>query len=155
MEKKTKIEAEEGKQDLFIIREFELPLHLLFKAYKDPRIIEQWMGTRVLKLENQKHGSWAFETRNPEGKVVFKANGAIHEFIPDTRIIRTFEMENAAFGVQLEHLEFTEVSESVSQLRIHTVYQSNAQRDLMLKYGMSAGINLAHNRLQTIVAPLI
>ncbi len=32
MEQKTKIIAEDGKQDLMITREFDLPLELLFKA---------------------------------------------------------------------------------------------------------------------------
>ena len=57
MEQKTKINAEDGKQELMITREFDLPLELLFKAYEDAEIIEQWMGTKVLKLENKKHGS--------------------------------------------------------------------------------------------------
>ena len=43
MERKTKINAEDGKQDLVITREFDLPLELLFKAYEDPEIVEQWM----------------------------------------------------------------------------------------------------------------
>src|SRR5580693_3480232 len=102
MERKTKITAENGKQDLVITREFDLPLELLFKAYAEPEIVEQWMGTKVLKLENKKHGSYQIETTNPQGNVVFRANGAIHEFSPNRKIIRTFEMENTPFGVQLE-----------------------------------------------------
>ena len=54
---KTKIHAEDGKQEIVITREFELPLELLFKAYEDAEIVEQWMSTKVLKLENKKHGS--------------------------------------------------------------------------------------------------
>ena len=50
MEPKTKINAEEGKQDLTITREFDLPLEFLFKAYEEAEIVEQWMGTKVLKL---------------------------------------------------------------------------------------------------------
>ncbi len=53
MEQKTKIKAEDGKQELMITREFELPLELLFKAYEEAEIVEQWMGTKVLKLENK------------------------------------------------------------------------------------------------------
>ena len=30
MEQKTKIQAEEGKQEIFITREFDLPVELLF-----------------------------------------------------------------------------------------------------------------------------
>ena len=73
MERKTKINAEDGKQDLVITREFDLPLELLFKAYAEPEIVEQWMGTTVLKLENKKHGRWRFETSVPQGNVVFQA----------------------------------------------------------------------------------
>ena len=43
MEQKTKINAEEGKQELVITREFDLPVELLFKAYEEPEIVEQWM----------------------------------------------------------------------------------------------------------------
>src|ERR1700739_4621199 len=106
MEQKTKINAESGRQDLVIAREFDLPVELLFKAYEDPEIVEQWMGTKVLKLESKKHGSYRFETSDAKGNVVFQANGVIHEFIPDQKITRTFEMPNAPFGVQLEIYKF-------------------------------------------------
>ena len=76
MEQKTKINAEDGKQELVITREFDLPLELLFKAYVDPDIVEQWMGTKVLKLESKKHGSYQFETTDAQGNVVFRANGS-------------------------------------------------------------------------------
>src|SRR4051812_15587795 len=98
MEQKTKIKAENDKQELVITREFDLPLELLFKAYAEPEIVAQWMGTKVLKLENIKHGGYEFETSDPHGNVVFKANGTIHEFTENKRIIRTFEMENAPFA---------------------------------------------------------
>ena len=67
MELKTKIKAEDGKQELAITREFDLPVELLFKAHVEPEILEQWMGTRVLKLEGKKHGSYQFETTDPKG----------------------------------------------------------------------------------------
>lgn len=154
MEQKTKIKAEDGKQELVISREFELPLDLLFKAYVEPGIVEQWMGTKVLKLECKKHGSWQFETSDAQGKVVFTANGVIHAFVPNRTIIRTFEMENAPFGIQLESLEFEPITEDSSRLHIHIVYQSVAQRDQMLQMGMKIGMNMAHNRLEEVVNKL-
>lgn len=154
MELKTKITAEEGKQEIMITREFDLPLELLFRAYTEPEIIEQWMGTKVLKLENKKHGSYQFETSDAKGNVVFKANGAIHEFVPNRKITRTFEMENAPFDVQLEFLEFEKLTDSASKLNIHTVYRSVALRDQLLALPFAQGINMAHNRLQDIVKKL-
>ncbi len=72
MEQKTKINAEDGKQELVITREFDLPLELLFKAYVEPEIVEQWMGTKVLKLESKKHGSYQFETTDAKGNKAFR-----------------------------------------------------------------------------------
>src|SRR3954469_4968236 len=102
MELKTKISADNGKQELTITREFDLPVELLFKAYIEPEIVAQWMGTKGLKLENKPHGGWQFETSDPNGNVVFRANGTIHDFVPNQKITRTFEMENSPFPAQLE-----------------------------------------------------
>lgn len=154
MERKTKVTAEEGKHDVMITREFDLPLQLLFKAYEEPELVEQWMGTKVIKLENKQHGSWQFETLDAKGNIAFKANGTIHEFSPEQRIIRTFEMENAPFGVQLEFLEFEKLTENTSRLNMQIVYRSVEQRDQMLKLPFSYGINMAHDRLQDVIGKL-
>ena len=151
MELKTKINAEEGKQDLVITREFDLPVELLFKAYTEPELIEQWMGTKVLKLDNKKHGSYQFETSH-NGNVVFKANGTIHEFLTNEKIIRTFEMENMPIGVQLEFLDFEKLTNNNSKLTIHVVYQTTEHREKQLKMPFEYGINMAHNKLQEILS---
>jgi uncharacterized protein YndB with AHSA1/START domain len=98
MDQKAKVNAEEGKQEIVIAREFDLPLELLFKAYEEPKLFEQWMGTKVVKMENKKHGSYAFKT-SLNGNVVFRANGTIHGFVPNQRITRRFEMGNTPFPV--------------------------------------------------------
>ncbi len=153
MEQKTKIHAEDGKQEIIITREFDLALDLLFTAYIEPEIIEQWMGTKVLKLENKKHGSYQFETTDPKGnKHLF--NGTIHEFTLNQKITRTFEMENTPFPVQLEFLEFESPTANTSKLRMHIVYRSVADRDNMLKLPFAQGINMAHNRLQEVIQKL-
>ena len=150
MERKTKINAEDGKQDLVITREFDLPLELLFKAYVEPEIVEQWMGTKVLKLENKKHGSYQFETTDPMGNK-HQFNGTIHEFVSNHKITRTFEMENTPFAVQLEFLEFEQLTDNTSKLTMHVIYKSVALRDQMLKIPFAQGINMAHNRIQDVL----
>lgn len=151
---KTKIHAEDGKQEIVITREFDLPLELLFKAYEDPEIVEQWMGTKVLKLENKKHGGWQFETSDASGNVVLRINGVIHEFVPNQKITRTFEMENTPFPVQLEFLEFEKLTSDTSKLTIQIVYKSVEYRNQMLKLPFAQGINMAHNKLQEVAAKL-
>ena len=147
MEQKTNVHAEDGKQELVITRDFDLPLELLFKAYEEPELFEQWMGTKVLKMENKKHGSYAFET-SYDGNVVFSANGTIHEFIKNQKIVRTFEMEDSPFPVQLEYLEFEKLNEDKSRLTMHIVFRSVEFRNQLLQMPFAQGINMAHNKLQ-------
>lgn len=151
MERKTKIHAEEGKQELTITREFELPIDLLFKAYTEADLLEQWMGNKVLRMDNKPQGSYQFETTDEQGNVLFRANGVIHEFVPNEKITRTFEMEETPFPVQLEFLEFTEIEDAKSKLTIHIIYKSVADRDMMLQMPFAEGINMAHNQLQKIM----
>jgi len=149
MEMKTQVKAEDGKQEIYITREFELPVALLFKAYSEAELIEQWMGTKVISLENKDLGFYQFET-SYNGNVVFKASGTIHRVVANQKIIRTFEMENTPIGVQLEFLDFEQISEQRSRLIIQIIYQSESQRTEQLKLPFSSGLNAAHNRLQEI-----
>jgi len=159
MEQKTKIAAAEGKHDIMITREFDLPVELLFRAHAEPGIIEQWMSNpyataKVVELEAKKLGGYQFESTNAQGKVVFRSHGVIHEFIPNQKITRTFEMENAPFGVQLEVYDFEPLTENTSKLHMHVIYESVAQRDQLLKMPFAQGLNMAHDRIETIAGKL-
>lgn len=153
MERKTKVHAEEGKQDLLITREFELPVELLFKAYTEADIVAQWMGTKVLQWENKAHGSYSFETSDPQGNVMFKAHGTIHDIVANQKIVRTFEMENG-FDVQLEFMEFKALTPGTSLLNVHVIYRTPEHRAQQLKLPFAWGINMAHDRLQEVIKQL-
>jgi uncharacterized protein YndB with AHSA1/START domain len=156
MELKTKVHAEDGKRDLTITREFDLPVELLFTAHVEPELFEQWMShdygtTKVLKFDAFKHGGWQFHTVDAEGNVLFGANGTFHEFVPNSKITRTFEAEDSAYGVQLEFLEFEPLSDDTSKLTIHSIFRTPELRDALLKMPFAFGLSMAHDRLQEIV----
>ena len=153
MERKTKINAEEGKHDIVITREFDLPLDLLFRAYVEPDIVEQWMGTKVLKLDSKKHGSYQFETTDPQGNK-YRFNGVIHDYQAGKKITRTFEFENTPLGIQLEFLNFEKLTDDTSKLSMRVLYETVAQRDQQLKMPFAQGLNMAHNRLQEVASKL-
>lgn len=90
------------------------------------------MGTKVLKLENKKHGSYQFETTDPKGNK-HGFNGVIHEFTLNRKIIRTFEMEHTPFEVQLEFLEFEQLTDDTSKLTMQVIYKSAKLRDQLLQ----------------------
>ncbi len=156
MELKTKINAEEGRQELTITREFDLPVELLFKAHAEPSLVEQWMSnpyatSKMLKFEGKKHGSYQQQSTDANGNVVFKGSGVFHEFIPNKKIIRTFEMENTPLGVQLELITFEKLTDNTSKLTTHVIYESGALRDQVLKMPFAQGLSMAHDRMQEIM----
>ena len=150
MERKTKIEAIEGKQELTITRAFDLPVELLFRAYTEADLIEQWMGTKVIRLENKNHGYYQLETSH-NGSVMFRANGTIHKVLSNREIVRTFEMENSPIGVQLEFLMFEKITKDTSRLIIQIIYRSEKHRAEQLKMPFEYGLNMAHDKLETLL----
>lgn len=154
MEQKTKLTAEDGKQEILITRTFDLPVELLFRAYTEPELVEQWMGNKVLKMENHIHGGYRFETTDQQGNVLFRANGSIHKMIENQNITRTFEMENTGFPVQLEFLDFEPITEDTSKLTMKIIFKSVEDRDNMLKLPFAQGINMAHNQLEKLISKL-
>jgi uncharacterized protein YndB with AHSA1/START domain len=153
MERKTKVSAGEGKQDILVTRDFELPVELLFKAHTDAEIFAEWMShdygqTKVPKLEARNHGGFQMQTVDAQGNVIFAANGTIHTIIPDQKIIRTFEMENSGFDVRLEFLEFEKLTDDTSRISMQMVFRTPELRDQQLKLPFAQGLNMAYNRLQ-------
>lgn len=156
MELKTKVAAEAGKHDLLITREFDLPVELLFKAYVDPEIIVQWKTppnttAKILKSAMGKHGSFQMQISDAEGKVVAVTHGVIHDFILDRKIVRTFQVEGAPMGVQLEVYDFEKLSDETSKLHMHVIYETVAQRDMVLKGPASQNMDHSFNRLQELM----
>jgi len=154
MERKTNVTAQDGKQEILIDRIFDLPLNLLFLAYTKSELVEQWMGNKVVKWDHKDHGSYQMEKVDENGNVLFRANGTIHKSTENQLIIRTFEMENAAYPVQLEFLEFESIDDDTSKLSMKIVFKSVEDRDAMLKLPFAQGIHLAHNRIQQIISDL-
>src|SRR5690349_8072222 len=90
--------AEPGKQDVTIIREFDAPRNLVFKAHEDPELIKQWLGPkdRIVKIDyytSKSGGAYRYTIHDKNGKEIAAFNGAIHEVTAPERIIQTFEFE--------------------------------------------------------------
>lgn len=155
MDNKTRVNAQPGQQELFITRDFDLPVNLLFRAHIEPVFIEQWMSNKhttmkVLELDPRPHGSWQYASTDPQGNTVFQAHGVIHALVNDQLLIRTFEMANTPFGVQLEIYRFTSLTDTTSSLTIQSIFESVSQRDQLLKLPFAQGLHMAHDRLQDI-----
>jgi uncharacterized protein YndB with AHSA1/START domain len=157
---KTRIAAEPGKQELVITREFDAPRELVFKAYTDPELYIQWLGPRRLKMSLEKFeptngGSWRYIHRDENGNE-FAFHGVHHEVTHPQRIISTFEFEGLPEPghVSLETATFEELSDGKTRVTTKAIFQSVADRDIMLQSGMEKGVNDSHDRLDELLAKI-
>jgi len=154
---KTKIIAERGKQELFIIREFEAPREMVFRAYTDARLYVSWMGPKRFSMNLEKFepiegGSFRFIHKDTDG-AEYAFHGVFHEILAPERLIGTFEFEGLPEKghVELDTAKFEELPGGRTKLTIQAVYQSVEDRNGMVDGGMEAGISEGFERLDELL----
>ncbi|HSL46159.1 MAG TPA: SRPBCC family protein [Anaerolineales bacterium] len=154
---KTTITAEPGKQELFIIREFDAPRELVFRAHTDPAIYARWVGPRDLTMslgtfEPVSGGRWRFIQKDKDGNE-FGFHGVYHDITAPERIIGTFEFEGLpeAGHVILETTTFESLPGNRTRITTQSVYRSVEDRDGMIAAGMESGVVDGFERLDEIL----
>ena len=153
----TKIVAEPGKQEVVIIREFDAPRDLVFKAHVDPKLYAQWVGPRGLtmrvdKFEPRNGGVWRYMQKDPSGNEYW-FHGVNHEVLASERLISTFEYEGLPEKghVALQTTRFEALPGGRSRITTQAVFQSLADRDGMMQSGMERGVNEGYERLDELL----
>jgi uncharacterized protein YndB with AHSA1/START domain len=152
----TQVRAEAGKQEIFIVREFEARREWVFKAFTDPALIVKWLGPRELKIrldqfEPRNGGSYRYVHTDPSGNE-YGFHGVCHEVLAPERIIQTFEFEGLPEKghVVLETTKLEALPGNRTRITIHSVFQSVADRDGMVMAGMERGMRESHERLDEL-----
>jgi len=157
MANKTEVKAEPGKQELFIMREFDAPRELVFNAHIDPDIYVKWVGPRDLtmtieKWEPYEGGSYNFTHERDGHKYAFF--GVYHEVLAPERIIGTFEFDGLPERghVIMGTTTFEELPGGRMRLVHQSVFRSVSDRDGMIQSGMERGVGEGYEKLDAILA---
>jgi len=162
MEKETrsKVVAEPGRQELFVISEYDAPRELVFRAYTDRKLFVQWLGPRDLttkleRFEPRTGGSFRFIQKDKQGKE-HAFHGVTHEVRAPERIIDTFEYEGLPEPghVLLQTNLFEQLPDGRTRVKAQSVFQSVEDRDGMLRSGMETGVQESKERLDAILEKL-
>jgi uncharacterized protein YndB with AHSA1/START domain len=158
---KTKILAEKGKQHVTIIREFEAPRELVFKAHEDPELIRQWLGPRdrtvvIHHYDSRSGGSYRYSITDKSGEEVASFNGAIHEVTAPERIIQTFEFEGLPERghVTLDTMTFEKLPGNRTRVTTHSVCRFVEDRDAMMQSGMETGVYEGYEKMDELLAAM-
>ena len=156
MTNKTEIIADEGKQELFIIREFDAPRELVFRAHTDPDLYMQWLGPRGMTMtmeewDCREGGKYRYSHERDGSKFWFF--GVNHEVTQPERIVATFEFSGLPERghVILGKLLLEELPGDRSRLVSQSVFFSVADRDGMLQSGMERGVSEGYEKLDKLL----
>ncbi len=158
----TSIIAEENKQELFIVREFDASSELVFKAFSTPELLLQFYAPFGIKMkfnyvDFKDGGSYSWTHYNDEGVIYCTFKGVIHEVVAPERIIQTVEMEGLPEGghVMLEIFIFEELANDRTKLTVQEVFRSVADRDAMIQSGFESGVVEIFNQLDELLKLLL
>ena len=159
MENKTTVTAEPGKQELYIIREFDAPRELLFKAHTNFKLYEQWVGPNDLTMTVEKMDAFAggsYKFLHERDGHVYAFHGVYHEVLAPARIIGTFEFDGLpeTGHVIMGTTKFEDLGNGRSRLVHQSVFQSVSDRDGMLQSGMEPGVKDGYEKLDALLGTL-
>jgi uncharacterized protein YndB with AHSA1/START domain len=151
----TQISAPAGAPFIEVVREFEAPPDLVFRASTDPDLVAQWLGPRDLQLriiefDARTGGSYRYVHTGPDGGQ-YAFRGVFHTVTRPALIIQTFEFEGEPGTVSLEARTF-EAAGGRTRMRQHATFPSVTARDHAIASGMERGITDSMDRLGELLA---
>ena len=151
----TTITAQPGTPYIDVVREFDAPPELVFRAHTDPELLPGWLGPRGMQMEVLEHdartgGGYRYVHRSREGE--FRFRGVFHTVVPDKLIVQTFEYEGMPEQVSLETARFEGI-DGRTRLTMRRVFGSVEERDEMVAAGMENGVRDSMERLAELLRP--
>ncbi|MFD0684544.1 SRPBCC family protein [Actinomadura fibrosa] len=149
----TTITARPGTPFIDIVREFDAPPHLVFRAWTDPEIVPRWLGPStttmtVVEWDATPGGRYSYVHRDQDGEYGFR--GVFHTVVADERIVQTFQYDGRPQDVSLETLTFEDLG-GRTRVRNHAVFGSVESRDAMIESGMERGVRDSMARLEQLL----
>jgi uncharacterized protein YndB with AHSA1/START domain len=152
------IEADPDVPTVRIVREFDAPRELVFRAHVEPDLVKQWMGPDSIGMEidvwDLRTGGEYRYTAVRDGLAVAHFHGAVHRVEENERIVQTFGFEEMPDAVSLETMVFHELPGGRTRLEGLSVVYDFESRAGMLASGMEVGINEGYAALDRLLAGL-
>jgi uncharacterized protein YndB with AHSA1/START domain len=157
---KTKIVAEQNKQDFFITREFDATIENVFKVFSEAEYLKQWfmpaeMDFTIKRMECKTGGSFENYHLHQNG-MKFGFRGVYHEVNQPNLIIKTSEFTGLSQKMMpvLETTTFEKTGNGKTKVTIHTLCISPEFRDAIIQNGMENHLKISYTLLDNLLSNL-
>jgi uncharacterized protein YndB with AHSA1/START domain len=154
--RETTIEADPTLPTVTITRDFDAPPGRVFRAWTDPRLVEQWLGPKdtPMRLDHwdaRTGGSYHYAALRG-GEEIARFYGSFHEVRPNERLVQTFTYEGVPDGVSLDVITFDDLGNGCTRVTSLSLVESIEARDAMLASGMETGVIEGYEALDALLA---
>jgi len=152
------IEADPDVPTVRIVREFNAPPALVYRAHVEPDLVKQWMGPASIEMEidvwDIRTGGEYRYTAVRDGAEIAHFYGAVHRVNENEKIVQTFGFEEMPDAVSLDTLVFVALPGGRTRLEALSVVYDFESRAGMLASGMEVGINEGYAALDGLLRSL-
>jgi uncharacterized protein YndB with AHSA1/START domain len=146
-------------EQVLIVREFDAPRHLVYRAYTEPELVKRWWsGERgevtSAEIDLRVGGTWRYVmVAHGEFEVAF--HGEYREIVPNERIVTTEVYEGAPpeAGYATNVVTLTE-HDGRTTLEVLMEVDSKDVRDMILATGMETGMQESYDALERVAVSL-
>jgi uncharacterized protein YndB with AHSA1/START domain len=142
-------------REITVVRVFNAPRELIWDCHTKPELVKRWMlgppgwSMPVCEIDLRVGGAYRYVWRNDADSASFGSHGVHKEIVTLQRIV-TSEAMDGFDGESINTLELAEASGRTT-LRINMLFPSKEHRDGALQSGMSDGMAMGYDRLETIL----
>ena len=154
----TTIEADPDVPTVRIVREFDAPRELVYRAHVEPELVKQWLGPHSIGMDidvwDIRTGGEYRYTATRDGEEIAHFYGSVHRVNPGEKIVQTFGFEEMPDAVSLDTLVLHELPGGRTRLEVLSVVYDFESRAGMLASGMEVGVNEGYDALDALLARL-
>ena len=144
-------------EEILIVREFDAPKHLVYKAYTTPELVSRWWPGERGEMESceidlRVGGRWRY-VMVARGDFQVAFHGEYSEIVENERLVTTEVYEGAPDSPALNIVTFEE-SGGRTTLMIVMKVESREVRDMIIDSGMEGGLQEGMDLLEQIAREL-
>jgi uncharacterized protein YndB with AHSA1/START domain len=153
-------------QEVLVKRSFDAPAHLVWRAYTEPDLMRRWLTAMpgwsmpVCEMTTDVGGKYRWRWRHEDGQE-FGFTGELLEVEPDSKIVHTqiYDAGNSDCGSMGDDAAVITVTfdetDGITNVATLIKFASKADRDAAVSTGMTDGMEMSYQQLDTILAEAI
>jgi uncharacterized protein YndB with AHSA1/START domain len=143
---------------ILIVREFDAPRHLVYRAWTTPELVKRWWHAKrgevtVAEIDLRVGGAWRSAMVTPDGQEV-AFHGEYREIVSDERLVSTETYEGVPGAPPTLNTVTLEERDGRTTLTLTIDCPSREVRDAIVASGMEDGLQDALDLLEDLARSL-